>query len=105
MRFRAVVILVMVGSAAFAACSLNPQPLPPDTTDAGKGFDASFAPDGLGGGVDSAAEDTGPAPNDADADAASDASEDASDGNASDGDASDASTDDAGDASDANEDG
>lgn len=107
----------MVGSAAFAACSLNPQPLPPDTNDAGKGgLDASFAPDGMGGGIDSGSDsettngDGAPPLVDAEADA-TDANEDASDASTTDAneDASDASEGDASESdagsSDANEEG
>lgn len=67
-----------------AACSLNPQPFPPDTNDAGNGSDATMmgSPDG---GEDSGSfgDDTGTGPDAGHVDAgdggldASDASEDA----------------------------
>src|SRR5581483_2983766 len=86
---RAVVAVVALCVVAAGACSLNPQPFPPDTVDgsvgaadAGKGFDASTFGDGAGENPD-AAMDSSPTPEseggaDADAsDATSDAIEDA----------------------------
>jgi hypothetical protein len=79
---------VLAGFGVLVACSLNPQPLPPDNPDA-----SSMGADGAGGGMDGTFGDAGtfadaaqPNGNDAEAgaDAAGDASEDA---------ASDASTD------------
>ena len=71
--------LVVLGLGVAAACSLNPQPYPPDTNDGGKGgFDAttSDVANGLGdsGSVEDAAEETSPPPgSDAGGDAATDA--------------------------------
>lgn len=81
MRFRAAFLLVVVCSAGFAACSLNPQPLPPDTNDGGfKGGDAALgAPDANGGGMDSAPVPEADAASEAEADASIDADLDASD--------------------------
>jgi hypothetical protein len=102
-EMRSFVVLVLMGSLAWAssACSLNPQPLPPDKPfDAGLGDATSF-----GGGADAADEDVGttPVPHDAEApDAAVDASYDDAASDASDaGDVDgDAGRDDASDAAD-----
>jgi hypothetical protein len=68
-------LLAVVSCAAWAwACSLNPQPLPPDTNDAS--LDVYAIPDGVGGGTDSASGD-GMTPQNGDA--AADGAEDASD--------------------------
>jgi hypothetical protein len=54
----------LFASAAIAACSLNPQPLPPDNpSDAGRGSDvlaASTGEAGGGGGPDSGSTDSAP---------------------------------------------
>jgi hypothetical protein len=88
---RFTVVLLCSGAAAVWACSLNPQPLPPDTNDAGFDGMVTYGPD-AGGGVDAngsngdGATPTGDASvdafeTDAATDAPSDASEDASDAN------------------------
>jgi len=95
MRLRIVVLVAFVVATLFAwACSLNPQPLPPDTIDSGsKGaLDGSFAAD-VGTSGDGALTDTPESGAQSDADA-SDATTDAED----------AMTEDASDASDASED-
>ena len=81
------VLLALVVTAAAAACTLNPQPFPPDnpdgsvaSTDAGKGNDATFGNDAAGN-VPDAAQDASPGPeSDGGAgDASVDASVDAAD--------------------------
>ncbi len=87
---RFTLVLLCAGAAAIWACSLNPQPLPPDTNDAGIDGMVTYSPDAGGGGVDAngsnidGAVPTGDASvdapeTDATTDAPSDASEDASD--------------------------
>lgn len=46
---------VLGAGLVLAGCSLNPQPFPPDTADAGATFgdDAALNADGAGGGIDS----------------------------------------------------
>jgi len=77
-------VLLCSGAAACWACSLNPQPLPPDTSDAAFDSSMAFGPE-AGGGVDSGTTnaDSSPPPTGDDAAVdgsdASDASSDASD--------------------------
>src|SRR5690348_7857109 len=92
--------LVVGATWAFAAaCSLNPQPYPPDTNDGGFGADASAADATMQPNKDAGAtSDAAPVPNDAGIDA-SDAETEAGDGAATDaaadGDAADDAQDDA----------
>jgi hypothetical protein len=108
-------LLAVAAVAAVAACSLNPQPLPPDTADSGKlnpgsgtvdsghgptGVDAGGSPDvQLGGGGDDGGAGFEDGEADAQVDAAADAASDASSDAPSDAptDASDASSTDGGD--------
>ena len=86
MRLRlASLVLVCSGTAVVWACSLNPQPFPPDTYDASADVSLTNGPDAAGGMPDGSFEDVALPPGDAsapdssvDADASSDAS-DASD--------------------------
>jgi hypothetical protein len=84
MRLRAASLLVLgFGVTAVWACSLNPQPLPPETYDAGSDSTAMAAPDGAGGA--DVAVDVVTTPNSdaaTDADAAVDAQTDASEADA-----------------------
>ena len=93
MRVR-VFTLVLLGSgvAAVWACSLNPQPLPPETNDASVDGMVMYGPDAAGGGLDANSSNAdGATPsgdasvdggeNDATTDAPSDASDDGSDAN------------------------
>jgi len=100
MRLRVVSIVLSCSAiAAVWACSLNPQPLPPDGYDASTDGVLATSPDGSGS-ADGSTKDSGMPPAD---DAASDASDDASDAGDA---AEDARADDASDdASDAGEDG
>ena len=98
MRLRLVLLLVIsVVAGAAWACSLNPQPLPPDTVDAGIDASLNAGPDAAGGVPDGAV----PTGGDAAADGGEDAETDAGDAE-SDAAAPDAS--DAGEASDAGDD-
>ncbi len=94
MRLRVfTLVLLGFGAAAVWACSLNPQPLPPETPiDAGIDSSLAFGPE-AGGGVDGSF-DASPPPTGGDADAsdASDASEDAGDASDASDDARDADT-------------
>ncbi len=78
-----IVIVVVVGLSAVIACSLNPQPLPPDNPDGSTTTDAAMTNFGSdsgadGGGADDGASETGSASPDASPDA-SDAASDAED--------------------------
>ena len=96
MRLRLVLAIVLLCAvAAVWACSLNPQPIPPDTYDASFDVMTNPAPDAAGGVPESGSGDDGATPTTADggsdanaADAESDA-EDAADAE----DASDATDD------------
>lgn len=81
MRLRlASFVLFCSGTAVVWACSLNPQPFPPDTYDASADVTLSTSPDAAGGIPDGAMDDGETPKGDASADASeADASSDASD--------------------------
>jgi hypothetical protein len=92
-------VLLCSGAAVVWACSLNPQPFPPDNYDASADATMSTGPDGAGGVPDGSTEDAVVPQSDA---STTDASVDAADAS----DASDAdATDDASDARDDADDG
>jgi hypothetical protein len=70
-------VFLFSGAAAVWACSLNPQPLPPETADGGIDGSMLSGPDSAGGGFDAGNADTSPPPA---GDASTDAAEDASEG-------------------------
>ena len=80
MRLRVVTLILSCSAlAAVWACSLNPQPLPPDSYDAAADVSMTFGPDAAGGTDGNENGDTGvPLSGDASTDASNDAS-DASD--------------------------
>ncbi len=75
---RAFLLAAFIGATAMAACSLNPQPIPPgEQADGGTDFGGGLTGDGGAEELDAAT--TNPAPGDADAgDAESDEAGDAS---------------------------
>ncbi len=81
MRLRVLsLVLLCSGAAVVWACSLNPQPLPPDTADAGIDSSLVMGPDASGGADGGTTADASPPPTGEDAAVdASDASSDASD--------------------------
>jgi hypothetical protein len=100
MRLRVVTLFgVGVAAAAFWACSLNPQPFPPDNADGSADATATFK-DAAGGSPDGTFDNDGAVPQaDAGADASADAANDAADASESDAEVIDA-RDDAEDAGD-----
>ncbi len=93
MRLRVFTLVCLFsGAAAVWGCSLNPQPLPPDTADGGIDASQLSGPDATGGADAGNTADTSPPPTgDASIDATEDAGEDANDASdASDGSESDA---------------